>query len=250
MSANAAQSEHYAAAIARLAVQGRIMAEAEARFVPGLVRRELVEVAQMADLLAKRLAAHQIGSLLDVVPLAEQLADRVEVGKFWSVIEDAYGMHFASADESAEEATKAACRSLRTLASASRVDGRGGWAEFGTAPHTDDSTDDVASTVVFDNAGIALRNLADAARAAEKALPGSQARPVAPYLSLVFVHLRHDHGLPRPSTYVDSDDVQELESVLRAAGVGGTRERAKTLLVVALQKFDPHMPPGGYYEIA
>lgn len=227
-------STAYSAALERLRDCGRRMAQV--KWSPTPLRKELNAVSASAQKLAKRLRVVPMESPGEVSTLAAQLADRVEFGRTWSGIEDACGASYRSA-----------LSALRTLPAALTAS----WVDF------DRSAVDHDVVQACNDVSQALLQIVAAARAVESALPKANERPVQRYVALVFVYLRREHGLTRPSTYVAGADVAELDGLLHEAGVGGkyvtnndTLELTHTLLVNALKLYDPHMRPPGYADIA
>ena len=95
-----------------------------------------------------------------------------------------------------------------------------------------------------------MRQLEESARRAAENLPNSRARPRLPWAALVFLHVRHRHGLEPLRLYDKHPAVLEFAALLTDAGATRAPETTRGLLRDALRAFDPHMPPAGLEDIA
>lgn len=88
-----------------------------------------------------------------------------------------------------------------------------------------------------------MRDLADSARRAANEMPDSRAKHALPFAALALLHIRYQHGFPRPAISVTSDDVVELKRVTTEAGIVLSDGRLSNALGAALREFDPHLLP-------
>jgi hypothetical protein len=88
-----------------------------------------------------------------------------------------------------------------------------------------------------------MRTLAESAQAVADGLPDPRERPALPFAALVYLHLRYQHGLPRPTAYNDGEGVRELKRIADAAGLVRSPAAVRGVLKAALDEFDPHHVP-------
>ncbi len=86
-----------------------------------------------------------------------------------------------------------------------------------------------------------VRELAESARVAADRLPSPREKRALPLAVRGLLHLRYDHGFPRPTLSDKSEDVQELARVCEKAGIHLSPERLRGALAEELKTFDPHL---------
>jgi hypothetical protein len=92
--------------------------------------------------------------------------------------------------------------------------------------------------IVAHNAQESLEELSGAAKSAAEKEAHMQTRSGPGMVALLFVQLRHDHGLSRPKLTLDGPDVEELSELLKAAGMATSEENARRVLQDVLRDFD------------
>jgi hypothetical protein len=89
-----------------------------------------------------------------------------------------------------------------------------------------------------------IRWLADSAREAANRLPNPRQKRALPYAAMGLLHLRQRYDFPRPALSNNSEEVNELDRICRAAGIFLSRERLRGALAQALKEFDGYVRPG------
>jgi hypothetical protein len=88
-----------------------------------------------------------------------------------------------------------------------------------------------------------MRALAESARQVAADLPNPRTKPALPFAALALLHLRYEHGYPRPTMYEAGDDVHELQRVTEVAGIVLSPQRLRGALTEAWSRFDPAFVP-------
>lgn len=91
--------------------------------------------------------------------------------------------------------------------------------------------------------------LEESARIYADALPDARKRRARSFAALGLLHLRHRHGFPPLSVYVDGPHVLELERVCIAAGMPAARETLRNALRESEHQFDPSNLEPAYLSI-
>lgn len=94
-----------------------------------------------------------------------------------------------------------------------------------------------------------MRALAESAREYAKGLPNPRTKNALPFAANALLHLRYRHGFPRPTLYIEGQDVGELRRIVETAGMALSPERLRNALSDALREFDPHFVPPGVGEL-
>lgn len=97
-----------------------------------------------------------------------------------------------------------------------------------------------------------MRDLAATANREADSLPNSRARIWQPWVADIYLHIRHQCGMNRPSAYIDGPGVIDLAETINAVLPEGRkldRGTVKNLLSAALRTFNPLSFPDELFEI-
>ncbi len=90
-----------------------------------------------------------------------------------------------------------------------------------------------------------LQELAKTARAQLEELPSARERNEVPHAAQLFLHLRYECGMPRPTLYEGGEAIMEFTRLCEVANVYLSPERIRNILSEALKTVDAHLPPSG-----